>query len=129
MTHNKDTKGNQYDALLETHFEAARQNAPAPGNDLVQRILADANEVQYALAVHPDVPIQTGPRGIMAFLQALGGWPAAASLSSAAAVGLWIGIAPPDALTLVAQDLLPTQVEDPDDANIGGGFGFFEEML
>ncbi len=129
MTHDKDTKRDPEGSFLETHFEAARQTASAPGNDLVQRILADANKVQSALAVHPEAPIQTGPRGVMAFLQALGGWPAAASLSSAAAVGLWIGIAPPDVLTLVAQDLLPTQVEDGDDATAGGGFDFFEEML
>ncbi|WP_317055663.1 hypothetical protein [Roseovarius rhodophyticola] len=129
MTHDKDTKRNPEGSFLETHFEAARQTAPAPGKDLVQRILADANEVQSGLSVSPEVSVRSAPRGIVALLQTLGGWPAAASLSSAAAVGLWIGIAPPDALTLVAQDLLPTQVADGDDATASDGFDFFEEML
>lgn len=127
MTRKKDTAENPDDAFLEMHFEAARRQAPAPGKDVLQRILDDAETEQTSWTPSAVTPALPQPRGFGALLQALGGWPAAASLSSAAAMGLWIGIAPPDTLTLVAQDLLPVQTEDTGETD--SGFGFLEEML
>ncbi|WP_338550607.1 hypothetical protein [Roseovarius phycicola] len=129
MTRNQDNKHSQDDAFLETHFEAARRHVPAPGDDVIQRILEDANAQQAAPCGPRVEPVQKAPHGIKALLDALGGWPAAASLSCAAAVGLWIGVAPPDVLTFVAQDYFSTQTDGAPAADADGGFDFLEEML
>ncbi len=129
MTHKNGNKHGQDDAFLETHFEAARRHAPVPGDDVVRSILEDAKAQQATLCDPQDKPIQRAPVGIKALLDALGGWPAAASLSSAAAVGLWIGLAPPDLLTLVAQDYFSAQTDGALAADADGGFDILEEML
>ncbi len=85
------------EAALEAAFAAARAASPRPGAALMARILADA----AAEAARRD-----GARGALrrlrAFFRALGGAPAAAGLSLAAAAGLWIGAAPPALLDGVA---------------------------
>lgn len=68
-----------------------------PSDDLMARILGDAEAVQAATAVTAAQPPSVRPAGILAaFLAALGGWPAVAGLASAAMAGVWIGAASPD---------------------------------
>lgn len=81
-------------AGLETFFDAARQEAPAPPGDLLARIEAQA------LAEQPRPGAGRSPvRGLPGQLRlALGGWPGLAGLAAACAAGVWIGVSPPDSL-------------------------------
>ena len=72
-----------------------------PGQDLMERILADAVAAQPApLPPGPAVPSASGvgSSGWRGWLDALGGWPALGGLTAAAVTGLWIGMAPPAAI-------------------------------
>lgn len=91
---------------LEAFFDAGRAARPEPGDALMARIMADADEVQAARA--KAAPQATAPRGpIFARLgQALGGWPAVAGLATATVAGLWIGVSAPAGLAGFAQDVI-----------------------
>ena len=76
-------------------FQAARDTAPQPSDDLLARLLADAAAQAAPVAAPTAVP----RRGVLAaLLAAIGGWPAAAGLATAAVAGLMIGYVAPDAL-------------------------------
>ena len=92
-----------FDAELDTFFAQARSSTPEPSPDLMARILADALEAQPAPPL-PPVPARPAYNGGMSELwDALGGWPAAASLVTATVAGIWIGISPPDAVSTVTE--------------------------
>ena len=78
----------QRDDMLEALFAQARQEAAAPPDDLVARILADADTEATAREA-PATP----PRFWPSLLDGLGGWPSLAGLAAAAVTGLWIGSA------------------------------------
>ncbi|MDT0682860.1 hypothetical protein RM543_09195 [Roseicyclus sp. F158] len=91
------------DVELDALFVAARQQGAAPSTALMGRILADAYDVAEAREIDPgDAPAPSLPaRGrIRRALAALGGWPAVATLGAATLAGLWIGYAPPFAMSL-----------------------------
>ena len=105
---------------LDDLFGLAQDNAPAPSDDLMAKIMADA----AAVAAHnAPVAAQVAPvsPGFWASVLAMiGGWPAAAGLATAAVTGVMIGVASPDTIeTLTAstfgeadayalEDLLPS---------------------
>ena len=85
------------DAALDALFEAARAAAPPP-DDLVARVLADADRVQAearaATAAAPRAKQRSGVRG--RWIAALGGWPAVSGVTLAGVAGLALGFALPD---------------------------------
>ena len=95
------------DAALEAFFEAGRARPPEPGMDLMARIMADADaEIDARAPI--GVPVARRPRqGLWATLvSGIGGWPAVASLATAAVAGVWLGFASPDQLNSLAGGLL-----------------------
>ncbi|MGI3184209.1 hypothetical protein [Nioella aestuarii] len=100
---------------LDDLFAQAR-GAEVPGDDLVARVLADAETVQAELAT-PAAP--AGGGWIAGLLSSIGGWVGAGGLVAATSAGLLIGVYAPDTvdnilggqlseLGLVSQDdLLP----------------------
>jgi hypothetical protein len=83
-----------HDDALGVFFDAARDTAPAPSEDMLARILADAETVRRRAD-------DRGPRrtGRARARDALGGWPAMAGLAAATLAGLWIGAALPARVT------------------------------
>ena len=96
------------DTDLEGLLRAARQAAPVPPDDLMARILADADTELAGRAPAPAVrPVRRGR--LAALLAGLGGWPAVAGMMTAMVAGVWIGFASPDQLNdLSGGLLLPT---------------------
>lgn len=96
------------DKMLESLFEAGRAEAPVPSQELMARILADAQANMPAPA-----PIaraaRPARRGLLAgLLAAVGGWPSVATMATATVAGIWLGFAQPDTLnTLSGGTLLP----------------------
>ncbi|MET4126890.1 hypothetical protein [Roseovarius sp. MBR-6] len=82
------------DARLETFFEAARGTPPEPSAALMAAVLRAAEGVQPA-----------APRAslVARLREAFGGWPALAGLATAAAAGVWIGTALPEAVIGAAE--------------------------
>jgi hypothetical protein len=104
MTRNDDARRD--DAMLDDFFAAGRAEAPVPSADLLARISADA-AAQAARNAPARQPRRR--RGLFATIsEAIGGWPALAGLASAAAAGVWIGVAQPTALAAVTGGLIGT---------------------
>lgn len=82
------------DAGLDALFDAARDARPSPSDDLMARIIADAESNQPVLEPHRARP----PSFFGQVLDALGGWPALGGLVTAAATGVYIGFVQPDLL-------------------------------
>lgn len=79
------------DTVLDPFFDAARDAAPAPTEDMLARVLADAETIRTAaLWPAPRHSWTTRVRHL------LGGWPTMAGLTTAALAGLWIGAGLPD---------------------------------
>lgn len=92
---------NEHDKLsdteLEALFEAARDTAPMPSQNLWEQVHQDA------LALMPEpggiaipAPITQGP--VAGLIDAIGGWISLAGLTTATLVGVWIGFVNPDVL-------------------------------
>lgn len=87
------------DAMLESFFAAGRTGAPVPSARLLDGIMAGA-DAELAARGRSAHPARRKRRGLTAALAAvIGGWPALASMATAAAAGVWIGAAQPAALT------------------------------
>lgn len=83
-------------ADLETLFADARQGGVQMPSGLMDRIIADADQIQAGFAQQPD---RGRAPGLWAqIMQSLGGWPAMGGLAAACAAGVWIGLAPPSFL-------------------------------
>ena len=82
------------DEALDGLFAQARDLAPSPSDDLIARILADAE----AVAAQRRAPVQPEPGGWRTWLESFGGWPAMGGLAAATVAGLWIGVARPTAI-------------------------------
>jgi hypothetical protein len=90
---------------LDRLLAEARQQTPDVPDALMARILADADAAMPPLLRSADRhPRQVGPTAVMpgqpaglfgSLWSALGGWAGAGSLAAVAAVGVWIGFAPP----------------------------------
>ena len=78
------------DKMLDDLFAQARAVAPPVPDDLMARVLADADAAQR---VDPVAPPARGlwPR----FFDLVGGWPAMGALTTATVAGIWVGMAPP----------------------------------
>lgn len=91
------------DALLAEVADAPVPESgplPVPSDDLMARILADAEAAQVrAVAVPPRV-------GWRNWLAALGGWPALGGMAVAGVTGLWLGVAPPAAVDELVAEML-----------------------
>lgn len=113
------------DKELDLFFAAAKEDTPLPSAELLKRIEADAE----ALMVPPAQPVKGGAEGrarpgsvIRDILAALGGWPAAAGLASAALAGVWIGISPPDSFNDFTTTYLTGSVDYTETLDYGFGF-------
>ncbi len=80
------------DKMLDDLFAEARDVKPAVSNDLMARVLADANAVQQA---KPADVTPRAPGFWFRFFDLVGGWPAIGTLTAATIAGLWFGVAPP----------------------------------
>lgn len=116
------------DKMLESFFEAGRADAPVPSQDLMGRILADAQANMPAPA-----PIATpARRGLLAgLLAAVGGWPSVATMATAAVAGVWLGFVQPDALnSLSGGTLLPGSTATAYEVDdLIPSYGSFDELL
>lgn len=84
---------------LDRLLAGAADNAPAPSQDLMARIMADADGVAdgFAPAV-PEVSSPVRPGFFATLMKSVGGWPAMAGLATATVAGIWIGYGTPEAL-------------------------------
>ena len=96
------------DAALEAFFVAGRAHAPDPGADLMARIMADADaEIDARTAVRTPAAARKR-KGLWASLvSGIGGWPAVASMATAAVTGVWLGFATPAQMNALTGGLLP----------------------
>jgi hypothetical protein len=101
MTHDRD------EALFREVIGVARAQPPAqPGEDLVARVMADAEQELDTRAA------ARAPRrsALAAVWAALGGWAAVGPLAAAGVTGLWIGLSPPAGLSALSQGVLGAQI-------------------
>ena len=84
------------DRLLDTFFDAAKAHTPAPSEAFLARLSADAET-----AVPKTEVKRLQPQNASVF-ERFKGLFAVSGLSSAAALGLWIGFVAPDIFTTVA---------------------------
>ncbi|PJI85030.1 hypothetical protein BC777_3026 [Yoonia maricola] len=86
---------NPHDDMLDDLFAMARGEKPVPGDDLVARVLADADAIQPGVVT----AATTSQKGLWPrLLEAVGGWPAISGLAAATVAGIWVGIAPPSSV-------------------------------
>ncbi|GGE59770.1 dihydroorotate dehydrogenase [Actibacterium pelagium] len=84
----------QKDPELEAFFEAGRAEAPVPSDDLIARILADAEAAPVSAA--PTVSSSGGVFGALSSIWAeMGGWKTTIGLGFAGLVGVYIGYSDP----------------------------------
>ncbi|QYK43632.1 MAG: dihydroorotate dehydrogenase [Paracoccaceae bacterium] len=78
--------------MLDALFAEARADRPRPGADLMARVMADA-----AAVTRPPVPRVRRASGLLRGLAAaFGGGLSLAGMVTAAAAGVWIGLAAPE---------------------------------
>ncbi len=108
MTNDKHDM-NDFD--LDEVFASARRAEPVLSDDFMARILADAAMVHEERSA-PTVAKALETGGFLAMLWSmLGGWAGTGGLAAAAVAGLWIGIAPPDALSVIDEAIWGTSVD------------------
>ncbi|MEM9350611.1 MAG: hypothetical protein AAGA47_10135 [Pseudomonadota bacterium] len=91
------------EAELDTLFRASEGEAPLPSGDLITRIMADAEAEQAVAALASSAP---RPSGLAGLREALGGWAGLSGLAGAAAMGLIIGVFPPEVLSTYSDTVL-----------------------
>jgi len=87
---------------LDVYFAAGKKAKILPSNDLMGRILDDAENA--LISTTPKPAERTTAMG--AFWNAIGGWPAAAGMAVATLVGVWIGFSQPAGLDLITTSYL-----------------------
>ena len=87
------------DMQLDDLFADVRSQDIAPDMDFMARLMADIDAVAAAPVA---APVQVRPSFMAALWAAMGGWIGSSGLVTAAAAGLWLGIAPPAALDSVS---------------------------
>ncbi|UWR31153.1 hypothetical protein K3758_06465 [Sulfitobacter sp. W002] len=110
------------DDALENFFAAARTNPPQVSADLQARVLADAEAHMPKAARQP---------WHQALWHLLGGAAGLSGLATAAAVGVWVGVAPPEGMPDLAGQFVSgtwtAETLDTSEADTGtelGGFGW-----
>lgn len=92
---------------LDALFATARAATPAPGADLMARVMADAQAVDAARRAPARRRRGLGLIDLWrAFAAAFGGAGLVAGMATAAAAGLWIGFAAPAPVAALAPALL-----------------------
>ncbi|MEM7596993.1 MAG: hypothetical protein AAF382_04790 [Pseudomonadota bacterium] len=88
---------------LEAEFAALKRVAEPPSDDLMARVMADADAVQaQILTPLPKARVSALSR----VMDVIGGWPTLAGMATAGMAGVWIGVAQPAALLEGSQALL-----------------------
>lgn len=88
---------------LNKEFCALKTRATPPGDDLMARVLADADAVQAEILAPPRSVRKPFTVRFMAFI---GGWPSMAGLATAGLAGVWIGVSQPAALVQTSETLI-----------------------
>lgn len=96
---------------LDKVFEAARAKELPASETFLDRVMLDADAV-LAARTPPSATAPAPTIGAM-IRDILGGWPAFGGLAAATVAGLWIGVAPPDALSGYAPGLWGDTYEVP----------------
>lgn len=92
------TQNDQTDAALDALFAELRaEPAPELSETLRARILHDAARVQPSGPTAP-VPVPAPSKWTL-WREMLGGWGALGGIAAAGVAGLWIGVAPPQAVS------------------------------
>lgn len=81
---------------LDALLAEARALRPRPSDDLMARILADADAARPVPAASRPA---ARPRWMAPFLTALGGWPALGALAASVVLGLGLGVTQPAVLS------------------------------
>ena len=91
------TKKNDFlsDQELDAMLGELSQETPMPSDDLMARVLADAEDLRI---VPGSVNPQANDGFIETILSFLGGWKGAGGLVTAGVIGIWIGVSPPTSL-------------------------------
>lgn len=89
---------------LEDFFAEARSVEFSPSEDLLERVVADANDVHVGqLVIRPsNVGSSIWPQ----FMDFIGGWPSLGGVAAAGITGLWLGLVPTASLDGFAAGLL-----------------------
>jgi len=82
---------NPNDDMLDDLFAQAREVKPVPSDDLMARVLADADSMLPSSGVMSAAQTSLWAR----IMDAIGGWPAVSGLAAATVAGVWVGVAPP----------------------------------
>ena len=83
------------DTELNDLFDSIKVQKPLPSDDLMARVLADADALQ------PEPQVISNPRSSQpraSLWDMIGGWPALTGVAAAGVAGLWLGIAPPTSI-------------------------------
>lgn len=94
------------DDFLDGLFAEARVPNDAPNDDLMARVLADASAARPTAEIVP-------PSGsfLSGLLDLCGGWPALSGVAAAGVAGLWVGLAPPEAVEGWVAEMIGAQTE------------------
>ena len=112
---------------LETEFASLKAQAVLPGDDLMARVMADA-EAEQAAFVAP--PADTRRPFRIRFMALIGGWPSMAGLVTAGLAGVWIGMAQPALLVSGTEALFSGDASMAlDDLDTGFGLSVLEGAL
>lgn len=109
---------------LDNLFAEMRDDMLTPSDDLMARVLADADALQ------PDAPafVPAEPKSSWAgFMELIGGWPALSGVAAAGVAGLWLGVAPPASVEQIASDVLGTTESVSLFSDFGGLMGEFTD--
>ncbi len=111
------------DEIVDDLFAQARNAKVTPPDDLMARILAEAETVQAGFTHAPQA---SRPTLWATVLDAIGGWPAVGGLAAATVAGVWIGIAPPASIEEFSAGLIGDEVGV---SLLTGGIGFDAEAF
>lgn len=112
MMTNNSTDNLTDEQMLDAAFAQMRVQDVAPRDDLLDRIMLDADAVLADRAVTPASNSSKTGFGAM-LLDLIGGWPSLGGLAAATVAGLWIGVVQPTALTDFSAGLLGSTIEVP----------------
>ncbi|MEM7731958.1 MAG: dihydroorotate dehydrogenase [Pseudomonadota bacterium] len=112
---------------LAANFTALKTQASPPGDDLMARVLADADARQAAFMAPPVARRQPV---LVRFMALIGGWPSMAGLATAGLAGVWIGMAQPALLVSGSDALFPGDAGSVlDDVETGFGLWVLDGAL
>ena len=115
-------KQNMDDLLDDLFAEARRDQAGAPSDDFMARVLADAEALQPAA---PTDAQSVKSRGLLQVLfDTIGGWQGAGGLVAATMASVWIGFSGAESLTVDGLQAIVSGDTDFYLSDLGGDFSF-----